>query len=74
MLYTKLKKREEEIKALTKLGVISTTVIRNIEIFEKFQEHPQLCKVCRYEVIAEAYGLKNSVSVKKIIEKLKATA
>lgn len=72
MLYTKLKKKITEIKELTELGVVSTTVMRDIEIFEQFHQNPELCKICRYEVLASHYGFKNSSSVKKIIEKLSA--
>lgn len=70
MLYSKLKHRTKAIKELQDLGVISPTVLRNIEIFEEFHQNPELCKVCRYEVLAEAYGFKNSSSIKKIIEDL----
>lgn len=72
MLYTKLKHKVREIKYLQDLGVVSPTILRDIEIFEKFHENPELCKQCRYEVLAEAYGFQNSVSIRKIIEKLSA--
>ena len=70
MLYTKLKARTKHIKELQDLGVVSPTVLRNIEIFERFHAHPDLCVMCRYEAIAEAYGLKDSSSIKKIIADL----
>lgn len=70
MLYTKLKHKTRVLKELTELGVVSTTVLRDIEIFEKFHEHPDVCKICRYEVLAEEYGFKNSSSIEKIIMKL----
>lgn len=72
MLYTKLKHKTKILKELQDLGVVSTTVLRDIEIFEAFNENPELCKECRYEVLAEAYGFKNSSSIKKIVEKLSA--
>ncbi|WP_228853250.1 hypothetical protein [Aegicerativicinus sediminis] len=70
MLYTKLKHKTTVIKELTDLGVISPTVMRDIEIFERFHENPELCKECRYEVLAEVYGFKDSSSIKKIVNKL----
>lgn len=70
MLYTKLKHKVREIKELQDLGVVSTTVLRDIEIFEAFHENPELCKECRYEVLSEVYGFKHSSSIKKIIKKL----
>lgn len=70
MLYTKLKELIEPIKKLQDLGEISTSVLRNIEIFEEFNKHPDLCKECRYEVLAEHYGFKDGSSVRKIITKL----
>lgn len=69
MLYEKLKDKKQQIKELTALGVISLTVLRDLEIVEEFNKRPYLCKMCRYEVLAEYYGLKNVSSVKKIIEK-----
>lgn len=70
LLYTKLKHRTKIIKELEDLGVVSTTVLRDIEIFERFHEHPELCKECRYEALAEVYGFKDGSSVRKIIDKL----
>lgn len=70
MLYSKLKHRIKAIKELQDLGVVSPTVLRNIEIFEEFHQNPELCKECRYEVLAEVYGFKDSSSVKKIILEL----
>ncbi len=70
MLYTELKKKEKEIKELTDLGVVSYTVMRDIEIFEKFHEYDDVCKICRYEVLADVYGFKTSSSIEKIIMKL----
>lgn len=70
MLYTKLKKREKEIKELTDLGVVSYTVLRDIEIYEKFRDYDDVCKICRYEVLADVYGFKDSSSIKKIVMKM----
>lgn len=70
MLYSKLKHRIKAIKELQDLGVVSPTVLRNIEIFEAFHQHPELCVVCRYDALAEAYGLKDGSSIRKIISEL----
>lgn len=70
MLYTKLKKRQKEIKELQDLGVVSTTILRNMEIFEEFHKYPELCVTCRYDALAEAYGLKDGSSIRKIISEL----
>jgi orotate phosphoribosyltransferase-like protein len=37
MLYTEIKRKIREIKELTKLGLISTNWIRDLEVFEQFQ-------------------------------------
>ncbi len=70
MLYTKLKHKVKDLKELTKLGVVSPNWVRDIEIFEEFHSQPKLCAECRYELLSEKYGFKNSVSVKKIVLKL----
>jgi len=70
MLYSKLKHRTKSIKELQDLGIVSTTVLRDLEIFEEFHRHPDLCVVCRYDALAEAYGLKDGSSIRKIISKL----
>lgn len=67
MLYTKLKHRTKVLRELQELGVVSTTWLRDIEIFEKFHAWPELCVMCRYELLASEYGLKDSSSIKKII-------
>ena len=71
MLYTKLKHKERELKELTNLGIVSPHWLRDIQIFEEFHAQPELCAECRYEMLSERHGFKNSVSVKKIILKLK---
>lgn len=70
LIYTILNKHKKAIKELQDIGMVSTNLLRDVEIFEAFHEHPDLCKECRYEVLAEAYGFKNTSSIKKIIEKL----
>lgn len=71
MLYTKLKKKAKEIKELEQLGVVSPNWLRDIEIFEEFHANPELCKECRYEMLAEKWKFKDSSSIKKIVNKLK---
>ncbi len=71
MLYIKLKHRIRELKELEQLGVVSPHWLRDIEIFEKFHSQPELCAECRYELLSEKYGFKSSVSVKKIVLKLR---
>lgn len=69
-LYEELKREEKCINKLTKLGVVSTTVIRDIQIVEKFDSRPDACKECRYEWIARMWGL--SVDrVKAIVLRMK---
>lgn len=70
MLYTKLKHKTKVIRELESLGVVSTTWLRDIEIFEEFHSWPELCVMCRYELLAEKHGLKDSSSIKKIIATL----
>ncbi len=71
MLYNEIKSKIQEIKELVKLGIVSTKWITYIDIFEEFSAQPQLCAECRYEILADKYGYKNSDSIKKIILKLK---
>jgi hypothetical protein len=70
LLYEKLIKRRESLKELQDLGVVSPTVLRDLEIYEEFHRYPELCKECRYDVLAEHYGFKDNSSIRKIIEKL----
>lgn len=70
MLYTKLKHKTRVLRELEKLGVVSPTWLRDVEIFERFHLWPELEVYARYELLAEEYGFKNPVSIKKIIEKL----
>lgn len=74
MLYTKLKHKSKDIKELIKLGVVSPNWLRDLEIFEEYHSQPQLCSICRHEILAEKYGFKDSSSIKKIIARMsKAT-
>lgn len=54
MLYDELKKREDDIRELASLGVISDKYIRNIRIFERF--HTLVLNGCKryraYKIIA----------------------
>jgi hypothetical protein len=70
MLYTKLKHRTKVLKELQNLGVVDPIWLRNIEIFEEFHDWPELCAICRYELLADKFGMKSSSSVKKIIERM----
>ena len=70
MLYTKLKHRTKQLKELEQLGVVSTTWLRNIRIFEAFHALPEnLCVYCKYEVIADNEGI-ISDRVKHIVLKM----
>lgn len=70
MLYTRLKRKIKEIKELQKIGVVPMNITRDIEIFEEFHRYPELCKECRYEMLAEKYGFKHPSSIKHIVRKL----
>jgi len=71
MRYTKLKHLTKEIKQLQKLGVVSTTVLRDMEMFEYFHTlDSNLCVYCRYELAGENFGI-SSDRAKSIILKLK---
>lgn len=71
MLYSDLKRLHGEIKELTKLGVVDSSWIRNIKIFERYHElrEQKVCNYCAYEFIAEEERISWS-SVKKIIKRL----
>lgn len=68
--YDKLKEDEEAIKRLVKLGVVDYSLQRNIEIFEQFEMHPDLCAECRYSVLACEHQLSESM-IKKVVLDLK---
>lgn len=71
MLYTKLKHKVKVIKELQELGVIPSTLLRNIEMFEYYQSLPEdLCIYCKYEITADKFG-KSSDRVKSVILRLK---
>jgi len=70
MLYTKLKHKTKILKELQTLGVVDPIWLRNMEIFEEFHAWPELCVMCRYDLIAQKFGLKDSSSVQKIIATL----
>jgi hypothetical protein len=71
MLYTEIKLLQNEIKLLTKLGVVDSIWLRNIRIFERYHElkEQKVCNYCSYEFIAEEEGISWS-SVKKIVKRL----
>lgn len=71
MLYKKIKSRTQEIKDLTKLGLIDPSWLRNIEMFEKFHllKNQNVCIQCCYVFVAEDYGI-SWETVKKIVAKL----
>ena len=73
-LYHKLIHRKREIKELTDLGVVSATVMRDIEIFEEFEamEQHNVCVICRYELLAYKYKFKDWSSVQKIVSRMKS--
>lgn len=69
-LFEELKDRKQSIKELTQIGVVSPTVIRDIEIVEKFDSRPNSCKECRYEWIAKMWNL-SADRVKAIVIRMK---
>lgn len=68
--YDNLKKEEDAIKRLVRLGVIGYVVERDLKIFEEFESKPELCSECRYEMISYKFKL-SSDRVRKIITSLK---
>ncbi|MDA8956160.1 hypothetical protein N9H19_00885 [Flavobacteriales bacterium] len=70
MLYDDLKPYEETIKELIKIGVVSYTWTRDIEIFEKYQSKPEMCNECRYEWLAHQYRLTGD-RIRQIVSKFK---
>lgn len=71
MLYTKLLRKKKTIKELTDLGIVSTTVLRDMQIFEHYSAFPEsLCVYCKYELTAEEFRISSEL-VKKIISKMK---
>ena len=70
-LYEELKDRKQSIKELTSIGVVSPTVLRDIEIVEKFDSRPEACKECRYEWIAKMWSI-SSDRVKRIVIRMKS--
>jgi len=71
MLYIKIKHRTREIQELTRLGLINSTWLRNIEVFEKFHYYISNNTNINtaYVLCAEDFKL-SWQSVKKIITDL----
>jgi hypothetical protein len=71
MLYQELKSRIEDIKYLTKMGVISPTWIRDLSIFEKYNEYraKNSSKMDSWELTGEDFGI-SWQSVRLIVSKM----
>ncbi len=69
-LYHQLKREEDTLRKLTKFGVISTTWVRDLDIFDEYIKLDLNCAYCKYELVAEKVGL-SSDRVKTIILKMK---
>lgn len=71
MLYIELKRLQPEIKELTKLGLVDSSWLRNIRIYERYLElkEEKHCNYCCYGFIAGEENISWS-SVKKIVKKL----
>ncbi|WP_379964000.1 hypothetical protein [Epilithonimonas sp. UC225_85] len=77
--YEEIKSRIEDVKVLISIGVINPAYLRDVEIYERFQElvngipdgfrEAKKCVTCFYEVIADEFKI-SSESVRKIIRKL----
>ena len=68
MLYTKLKHRMKTLKEFISYGIVDPHWERDVSIFESFHalEKEIKCKMCRYDILAEQYGI-GSDAVRKII-------
>ena len=77
--YEEIKCRIDDVKILMKIGVIDPLLIRDVEIFERFQEllngipsgfsESKKCITCFYEIIADEFNI-GSDRVRKIIKRL----
>jgi hypothetical protein len=72
MLYKELKSREQDIKDLTKMGVISPNWMRDLRIFERYNEYRSKnnSKMDSWELTAEDFGV-SWQSVRLIATKMK---
>jgi len=73
MIYDKLKEKENQIKELTSLGLVNPVWIRNIEIFELYQEKIEEGEGVYDAYFKVAYEIKPQISwqsVKKIVTDL----
>ena len=70
MVYKLLKDNKQVIKQLVKIGVVDPVWIRDIEMYEEFQNLNINCIMCKYSILAEKYGISEE-SVRKRINLLK---
>ena len=71
--YDLLKSKEEDIKALARIGVVDSAWLTSIKIYERFTELGKelKCKMCRYECIGDEYNI-SAKSVRRVVSKMKA--
>jgi len=70
MVYELLKDNKQVIKQLVKIGVVDPVWVRDIEMFEEFQNLNIKCVMCKYSILADRYGISEE-SVRKRINLLK---
>lgn len=69
-MYDLLKNNKPIIQKLTGAGVIDPHWMRDIEMYEDFQDLKINCVMCKYTILAEKYGLSED-GVRKRIKELR---
>jgi len=69
-MYELLKKNRSLIIKLSKVGVIDSHWLRDLEMYEDFQALEINCTMCKYTILAEKYQISED-RVRKLIKELK---